>query len=138
MEGCLESVIVITDHQPLVRLMDQPVLIRVQTRWLRLGLFQSIRSTIKYQPRTANVVADALSRSQRTTTEDSTMELAKNNPNNEVYALTLVTVEPSEEEGNWHQAYLEDLSCCVPVEWCGTAQDGLRDDGSQTAKIKLT
>ena len=27
--------------------------------------------------------------------------------------------------------------CCAPVERCGTAQDGLGDDGSQTAKINL-
>ena len=39
------------------------------------------------------------------------MELAKNNLDNEVYALTSVTVEPSEEDLKiWHQAYLEDLS----------------------------
>ena len=44
---------------------------RVQTRWLRLGLFQSIRPTIKYQPGKANVVANTLSRSQRKEIEDS-------------------------------------------------------------------
>ena len=60
----------VTDHQPLVRLMDQQVLTRVQTKWLRLGLFESIRPTIKYQPRKANVVANALSRSQRKEPED--------------------------------------------------------------------
>ena len=43
----------------------------VQTRWLRLGLFQSIRTTIKCQPGKANVVAEALSRSQRKEIEDS-------------------------------------------------------------------
>ena len=32
LEGCLGGVTVVTDHQPLVRLMDQQVLTRVQTR----------------------------------------------------------------------------------------------------------
>ena len=110
LEGCPGGVTVIMDDQPMVRLMDQPILTRIQTRSLRLGLFQSIRPTIKYQPGKANVVADALSHSQRSTTEDSTMELAKNNPDNEAYALTSVTVEPNEEDLKiWHQAYLEDL-----------------------------
>ena len=39
------------------------------------------------------------------------MELAKNNPANEAYALTSVAIEPSEEDLRiWHEAYLEDLS----------------------------
>ena len=111
MEDCPWGVTVIMDHQPLARLMDQPVLTRVQTRWLRLGLFQSICPTIKYQIGKANVVADALSRSQRNTAENSTVELAKNNLDSEVYALTSITIEPSEEDLKiWHQGYLEDLS----------------------------
>ena len=61
----------VTDHQLLVCLMYQQVLTRVQTRWLRLGLFQSIRPTIKYQPGKANVVANALSQSQQNEVEDS-------------------------------------------------------------------
>ena len=66
----------VTDHQPLVRIMDQHVLTRVQMQWLRLGLFQSIRPTIKYQPGKANVVVDALSRSQRKLEEGSTDDVA--------------------------------------------------------------
>ena len=56
---------VVIDHQSLVRLMEQQVLSWAQTRWIRLGLFQSIRPTIKYQPGKANIVANALSKSQR-------------------------------------------------------------------------
>ena len=51
LEGCLGGVTMITDHQLLMHYMDQPVLSWVQTRWLRLGLFQSIRPTVKYQAR---------------------------------------------------------------------------------------
>ena len=63
---------VVTDHQPLVRIMDQQVLKRVQMRWLRLGIFQSIRFNIKYQPGKANVVANTLSRCQCKLEEGST------------------------------------------------------------------
>ena len=40
LEGCPGGVIVMTDHKPLTLLMDQQVLSRSQTRWIRLGLFQ--------------------------------------------------------------------------------------------------
>ena len=39
LEGCPGGVTMVTDHQPLVHIMDQQVLTRVQTWWLRLGLF---------------------------------------------------------------------------------------------------
>ena len=79
----------VTNHQPLVRIMDQQVLTRVQMRWLRLGLFQSIRPTIKYQPGKANVVADALNRSQRKLEEDSTDDVATAAAMIERHVLTL-------------------------------------------------
>ena len=47
------------------------MLTQVQTRRLRLGLFQSICPSIKYQLEKTNVVADVLSRSQRKYAEDS-------------------------------------------------------------------
>ena len=62
LEGCPGGVTVITDHQPLTHLMEQQVLSRLQSRWLRHGLFQSIQPKMQYQPGKANIVADALSR----------------------------------------------------------------------------
>ena len=44
--------------------MDQQVLTRVQTRWVKLGFFQSISPTIQYNLRKANISANALSRSR--------------------------------------------------------------------------
>ena len=76
LEGCPGGVTVVTNHQPLVCIMDQQVLTWVQTRWLRLGLFQSIRPIIKHQPGKANVVVDALSRSQQKLEEGSTDDVA--------------------------------------------------------------
>ena len=76
LEGCPGGVIVVTYYQPLVRIMGQQVLTQVQMRWSRLGLFQSIRPTIKYQPGKANVVTDTLSGSQRKLEKGSTGDVA--------------------------------------------------------------
>ena len=100
-----------TDHQPLVRVIDQQVLIRVQTRWLGLGLFQSIRPTIKYQPWKANVVADALSRSQRKLEEGPTDDIATAATMIERHISTLsgASVELTTEDlQQWTKAYKED------------------------------
>ena len=100
-----------TNHQPLVRIMDQQVLTRVQTRWLRLELFQSIRPTIKYQPKKANVVADALSRSQRKLDESSIDDMATIAAVIERHVSTLsgVSVEMiAEDLQQWTKAYKED------------------------------
>ena len=113
MDGCPGGVIVVTNHQPLVCLMDQQVLNRVQTRWLRLGLFQSIHPTIKYQNGKANVVADALSWSKRKEIEDSMdtpMAIAAV-VEEHVSTLNGFSVELTAEDlQKWTKAYKEDKS----------------------------
>ena len=64
----------ITDHQPLTHLMEQQVLSQTQSRWVRLGLFQSINLKFKYQPGKANIVANALRRSRPHRTENEEID----------------------------------------------------------------
>ena len=118
----------VTDRQPLVCLMDQEVVTQIQTRWLRLGLFQSIRPTIKYQPRKVNVVAGALSRSQRKEVAGSIDDLAANAPTEEEQLLTLSGFSMellAEEFQQWTEDSKEDKGCCAlclgAVDWhnCG-------------------
>ena len=103
----------VPDHQPLVLLMDQHVLTQVQTRWLRLGLFQSIYPTIKYQPGKANVVSNALNRSQTKEIKDSmdgpmaTVAVVEEH----LTALTRFSVDLTVENlQTWSKAYKEDKS----------------------------
>ena len=87
------------------------MLTRVQTQWLRLGLFQSIRPTIKYQPGKAHVVADALSRSQSKLEEGSMDDTAIEAVMIERYVSTLngVSIEMTIEDlQTWTTAYKED------------------------------
>ena len=88
------------------------MLIRVQTRCLRLGLFQSICSTIKYQARKANVVSDVLSKIQRKNTEDSNNDLSiTTTVEEQVLELSGISVELSAEDlQKWTTAYKEDKS----------------------------
>ena len=98
LEGAPGGVTVLTDHEPLVRFRKQAVLSRSQTRWWRLGLFESIKPDIKYQPRKANIVADALSRSRAT--EESKVE-----------AITAPCT--NEQEQNEWAVVLNDDSYCI-------------------------
>ena len=122
LEGCPGGVTVVTDHQPLTHIMDQLVLTRVQTRWMRLGLFQSINPVITYQPGKANVVADALSRSQRTDPRTEYTDIqhrtylaaTAHDEDEVVFMLTATSWKPtSTERTKWTQAYQDDIKLKV-------------------------
>ena len=69
-------------------------------------LFQSIQPTVKYQPRKANIVADALSWSQRPAAEDPEEATTEEEV---VLQLTSSAAEPQAEDlQTWKRAYQED------------------------------
>ena len=103
-----------TDHQTLRSLMDQQVLTRAQTRWMKLGLFQSISPKIVYNPGKANIIADALSRSRLGPTEEP--ESAGT-----VMTLTASSAVPEEEMQLWKSALVDDPNLMDAVK-------RLRDD----------
>ena len=97
LEGCPGGVTVVTDHQPLTLLMQQGTLSRAQTRWIRLGFFQSIQPTIQYQPGKANILADALSRSKRVELNTEDIE---DNQDQALAVLTRSAIVASKDEIN--------------------------------------
>ena len=66
-----------------------------------MGLFQSICPTIKHQPGKANVVADALSRSQR--------KLEEASPDDEVTAAAVIETQVSTLSGMSMELMANDL-----------------------------
>ena len=102
----------VTDHEPLVCIMDQQVLTRSQTRWSRLGLFQSIYPTIKYQPGKANTVANAFSKSQCKLEEgsmDDSIAAVAATIKVQILALSGVSRELTTKDlQRWAIAYKED------------------------------
>ena len=95
----------LTDHQTIRSLMDQQVLARAQTRWVKLGLFQSISPTIQYNPGKANILADALSRSRRGPEE---IEPEEPRVVESLVGMAVSTVVSEEELKLWCQALQED------------------------------
>ena len=90
------------------------MLSRAQTRWIRLGLFQSIRPTIKYQPGKANIVANALSRSQQSDVQEPPPILAmakEANDQDQLFTLSGMGVQlPEDMQRKWTTTYMKDRS----------------------------
>ena len=53
------------------------------------------------------------------------------------FAVPFALYLPSGDGEVSHRATGSETICCAPIKRCGTAQDGLGDDGSQTVKINL-
>ena len=64
----------VTDHQPMTHLMEHQALSQMQSRWVRLGLLQSINPKFKQHPGKANIVVDALRRSRPRRTENQEID----------------------------------------------------------------
>ena len=86
-----------TDHQPLTLIMQQATLSQAQTRWVRLGFFQSIQPAIVYQPGKANILADALSRSKRVELDAIHSMMAHGDTKEELAVMTRSSVVATEE-----------------------------------------
>ena len=75
---------------------------------------QSIEPIIKYQPGKANIVADALSWSQRLVVQEIVEAIAEEE---EVMQLSSTSVEPQAEDlQTWKRAYQEDAKLKAVLE----------------------
>ena len=73
-----------------------------------MGLFQLIRPIIKYQPIKANIVVDALSRSQRPAAEESD-QVEEATTREGVLLLSSSSTKPQIEDlQKWKKAYQKD------------------------------
>ena len=89
--------------------MQQATLSQVQSRWIRLGFFQSIQPSITYQPGKANILADALSRSKRVELDaEETEDTREDNQAQELAVMTRSSIVASEEINERKTAQGED------------------------------
>ena len=116
LEGCLGGVTVITNHQPLTHLMEQQVLSRLQSRWLRHGQFQSIQPKMQYQPGKANIVADALSRSRASVkSEESAQQEQRSDQDVEAQCDQAFTITSSVRLDESELSAFRDAQQAAPV-----------------------
>ena len=106
----------LTDHQTLRSLMDQQVLTRAQTRWMKLGLFESILPTIQYNPGKANIITDALSRSRLGPVEEP-------ESTGTVMTLTASSAVPEAELQRWRSALEDDPNLMDAVQRLRSGHD---------------
>ena len=80
----------------------------MQTRWIRLGFFQSIQPTIRYQPKKANILADALSKSRREELTRSGIAGTEGDSAPELVVITRSSIVLTEEIQLWNEAQTKD------------------------------
>ena len=97
LEGYPGGVTAMIDHQPLTLIMQQATLSRAQSRWVRLGFFQSIQPIVVYQPRKANILENALSRSKKMDLDAIHSMMAHGDSEEELAVMTRSSIVATEE-----------------------------------------